>query len=194
LPKLCGSETNRLNRERRAGADIDRRTVESAERKIKEIVSIIENGGVRPAILERLDELERQRGEAQARLREVREALPDIHPGVADIYRAKVARLSEALKDPATALEAADDIRSLVGKVVLNPGPQRGQLNAVLHGEQGAILELMAQKTQSRTPGKGVRLSVVAGKRNQRPLRLVERAIPLLATSLHRLHRGYSVA
>jgi hypothetical protein len=35
---------------------------------------------------------------------------------------------------------------------------------------------------------------VKSWERNQRPLRLVERAIPPLATSLHRLHCGYSVA
>jgi hypothetical protein len=156
-------ETNRRNRERRAAADADRRAVESAERKIKEAVSVIENGGARPAILEHLDELERERREAQARLRDLPDDLRDIHPKVAKIYRAKVARLSEALRDPATAPEAAEDIRGLVGKVILKPGPGRGQIDAVLHGELGAILELMAQKGKSRTPGVGVRLSVVAG-------------------------------
>jgi site-specific DNA recombinase len=170
-------ETNRRNRERRAAADAVRRAVESAERKIKEIVSVIENGGARPATPERLDKLERERRGAQARLRDMPDDLPVIHPKVAEIYRAKVARLSEALRDPATALEAAEDIRGLVGKVILKPGPGRGQIDAVLHGELGAILELVAQKGESRAPGMGVRLSVVARARNYRESSLLAVAI-----------------
>jgi site-specific DNA recombinase len=50
-----------------------------------------------------------------------------------------------------------------LGKVILKPGPERGQIEAVLHGELGALLDLVAQNAESRTPGKGVRLSLVAG-------------------------------
>jgi len=65
---------------------------------------------------------------------------------------AKVSRLQEALADPETALEAGDDIRALVGRVILTPGPKRGQINAVLHGELGVMLQLVAAKSENRTP------------------------------------------
>ncbi|WP_159587713.1 hypothetical protein [Chelativorans xinjiangense] len=43
---------------------------------------------------------------------------PDIHPNVAEIYKAKVIRLTEALADPDLRAEAADAIRSLAGEVM----------------------------------------------------------------------------
>ena len=50
-----------------------------------------------------------------------------------------------------------------MGQVVLTPGAKRDEVHAALHGELGAILQLVAQKNKSLTPGEGVRLSVVAG-------------------------------
>lgn len=52
--------------------------------------------------------------------------LPDIHPGIAEIYKRKVAALTETLKDPETRRDASSDIRSQVGKIVLHPGKKRG--------------------------------------------------------------------
>jgi site-specific DNA recombinase len=156
-------ETNRLNREKRSAAAADQGTVKMAERKIKEIVTVIENGGYHPALTERLNELEREKQAAGARLNDAPPCLPDTLPNVAEIYRAKVARLVEALKDPEAARGAAEDIRSLVGRVVLTPAPKRGQFEVILHGDLASILELVSQKRKRLTPRPGVRLSVVAG-------------------------------
>jgi site-specific DNA recombinase len=162
------AERNRLNRERRAAAAADQRIIEGAERKIKELVTVIENGGYHSALSTRLKELEQQKAEAQARLKYLPDDMPDVHPNLADVYRAKIARLTDALAEPATAGEAAEHIRALVGNVMLSPGAKRGEVEAVLNGELGAILTLVEQKTESLTPAVGVRLAVVAGARNHR--------------------------
>jgi hypothetical protein len=47
--------------------------------------------------------------------------MPDIHPNIADAYRRKVERLAETLRDPDTKLEAVTALRSIIGRVVLNP-------------------------------------------------------------------------
>lgn len=60
--------------------------------------------------------------------------VPDIHPGIAEIYRRKIAALLEALNDPETRLDASSDIRSCVGKIVLHPDEKRGEVHANLHG------------------------------------------------------------
>jgi site-specific DNA recombinase len=156
-------ETNRLNRERLASAEADRQALAKVERGIKGILTAIEEGLFEPSMKVRLPELERQKIELEARLANAPEALPAVHPGIAEIYRAKIARLAEALADPEAGRQASEAIRSLVGKVVLMPGAKRGQVQAALHGELGAILHLLAQKRNSLTPGSGVRLSVVAG-------------------------------
>src|SRR3546814_11998539 len=65
----------------------------------------------------------------------------DLHPGIAESYRARIERLAEALADPEASLQAAEAIRSLVGQVVLTPGTERGQVHAALHCELGARSE-----------------------------------------------------
>jgi site-specific DNA recombinase len=80
-------ERNRLNRERRVAAAADQRDVEIAERKIKELVTVIENGGYHPALTGRLNELEQQKCQAEARLKSLPEDVPDLHPNIEENLR-----------------------------------------------------------------------------------------------------------
>jgi len=108
----------------------------------------------------RMIELEEQKAAILARMTEVAVDVPDIHPNVAEVYRRKVERLVEALSDPALRDEAADDIRSLVGKIVISPGPERGEVHATLSGELGGILRFVSgQKPPgfARSDGQGQR-------------------------------------
>jgi len=156
-------ETNRLNRERRAAAESDRRTFDRVERQIEKIVDTVANEGSYPGLLDRLGKLEREKVELKVRMANVPPDLPDIHPNMAEIYRAKIEHLSKALEEPQAALDAAEIIRSLVSKVSLLPGAKRGAVRATLHGDLAGILTLVAQKNKNLTPGAGVRFSVVAG-------------------------------
>ena len=97
--------------------------------------------------------------------------IPDIHPNASGIYRKKVERLTEALNTPEDRNEAAEAIRSLVEKITLRPGPNRGQIDATLHGELGTILgwieaQAVGKARKRETPAAfptGVSVSVVAG-------------------------------
>jgi len=89
-----------------------------------------------------------ERTEVTARLAEAPQALPDIHPGIAEIYKRKVAALTDTLNDPATRLDASSDIRSLVGKIVLHPGEKRGEVHATLHGSLMGILDFASDTPQ----------------------------------------------
>lgn len=53
--------------------------------------------------------------------------MPDVHPNIAEHYRAKVIRLAETLAEPESNGEACEDIRSLVGEVVITPGDKPGR-------------------------------------------------------------------
>jgi site-specific DNA recombinase len=160
-------ETNRLNWERRATGDADRRELEKVERSIKEIVATIEGGSGSRALVTRLQELEAKEDELKARLAETPVDIPDIHPNVAGIYRRKVERLAEALRKPEERDEAVDAIRTLMEKIILTPGPKRGELAATLHGDLVTILEWTAQGANSSGRDRsGVSVSVVAGARS----------------------------
>jgi site-specific DNA recombinase len=99
--------------------------------------------------LEATRERAQQKAEIEARLAEAPADLPDLHPNIAEHYRAKVIRLAEALAEPESNGEAREDIRSLVGEVAITPGDKRGESHAILRGELMAILDLAAGRRRS---------------------------------------------
>ncbi len=132
---------NRENREQRIEADADKRGLARIDKAVAGIMAAIEDGLYQPTMKARMAELERERAEITARLAKAPRGVPDIHPGIAEIYKRKVAALMETLKDPNTRLDASSDIRSLVGRIVLHPGEKRGEVHATLHGSLIGILE-----------------------------------------------------
>jgi len=134
-------ETNRLNRERRSTAEATRRDLAETARAIAEIVRVIEQGGWHRALSDRLSELEKKQDSLTARLTDVPQDVPDIHPGIAETYRRRIERLTEALSHPDDALEAADAIREVIDRIVVTPGEQRGSYTVTLQGELGTILD-----------------------------------------------------
>jgi hypothetical protein len=116
--RAYAEETNRQNHERRAQAETNRRALEKIERSIKGIMEAIEDGMYQPAMKARMTELTQQKAETEARLADAPADLPDVHPSIAEHYRAKVIRLAETLAEPESNGEAREDIRSLVGEVV----------------------------------------------------------------------------
>ncbi len=122
-----------------------------------------------PAMKARIEELAQQKAEINARLAEAPADLPDIHPNIAEHYRAKVIRLAETLAEPESNGEAREDIRSLVGEVVITPGDKRGENHAILRGELMAILDLAAGRRG--TPRPEVITNALACPRNHLKLR-----------------------
>ncbi|KTD99963.1 resolvase [Sphingopyxis sp. H038] len=141
---------NRQNRERRIQADADRRGLARIERAVAGIMVAIEDGLYQPAMKARMAELDREKAEITARLAEAPADVPDVHPGIAEIYKRKVAALTDTLADPNTRLDASSDIRSLVGKIVLHPGGKRGEVHATLHGSLMGILDFVNDNPQPR--------------------------------------------
>lgn len=64
-----------------------------------------------------------------------------MHPGIAEIYRRRIERLTAALAHPDDAAEAAEAIREIIERIVIAPGATRRDLSVTLQGELGAILD-----------------------------------------------------
>ncbi len=159
-------ESNRINRERRATGASDRKELADVERRIAAMIAVIEDGGYVRGTVDRLRELEARQDELNERLSAAPADLPDIHPNVADVYRRKVARLAEALDHPEDRDAAAAAIRSLIDRIVLNPGSKRGEMDAVLHDDLGTILESAGTGHGNENAGTSMpdmSVSVVAG-------------------------------
>lgn len=161
-------EMNRRNHERRAQTDANRLAIPKIERAINGIMTAIEDGMYQPAMKARMAELERQKAEVAARLRDAPADLPDVNPNVAELYRRKVARLADALADSEASQEAAAAIRSLIGDVVLTPGKRRGEVKATLRGELLGILDFASGGSTPRRAEPRVITNAVASPRNHR--------------------------
>lgn len=134
-------ETNRLNRERRSAAEATRRELGETARAIAEIVRVIEQGGWHCALSDRLTELEARQDNLTARLTDIPQDVPDLHPGIADIWRRRIEHLAETLSHPDDAPEAIDTIREVIDRIVVTPGEKRGSYTITLQGELGTILD-----------------------------------------------------
>jgi hypothetical protein len=147
--RAYAQETNRLNRERRATAETTRRELAETAKAIAEIVRVIEQGGWHRALSDRLKELESKQDSLTARLSDVPQDVPDIHPGIAETYRRRIERLTAALSHPDDALEATEAIREIIDRIVITAGPTRRDLSITLQGELGAILDWIDRSGKS---------------------------------------------
>ncbi len=105
-----------------------------------------------------MHQLDSRKKKLADRLATVPAKIPDIHPNVAGIYRRKVARLAEALREPEERDGAAAAVRRLIERIVLTPGKRRGDLGTILKWTGNG-----AEKGKTDTPSSGMSVSVVAG-------------------------------
>jgi site-specific DNA recombinase len=142
-------EVNRLRSDGNAAAEAKRVELDRIERRIRRIVELItdDDAPVR-ALRQELVMLEARQLTLQRELAATDAPAPLIHPNLAEVYRQRVARLHDALRDPATRDEAFALIRSLVDEIRLVP--ENGALRVELQGELAGILALAAD---SKKPG-----------------------------------------
>ncbi|RDD69753.1 zinc ribbon domain-containing protein, partial [Paracoccus versutus] len=169
-------ELNRLNREHRANTAGWENELGRIEKQIAQIVEAIADGMYHPSMKEKLSGLEARKQELAALLAEAPRDVPDMLPNAATLYARKIARLIEALNQPEERQEAAATMWVSIEKIVLTPGPNRGEVYARLQGDLATILEWVARQegktgTKTKTPGgirSGVLVSLVAGACNYR--------------------------
>ena len=113
-------------------------------------MAAIKDGLYKRSMKARMAELDREKAEIAAWLAEAPADVPDVHPGIAEIYKCKVAALTEMLENPNTRLDASSDIRSLVCKIVLHSGTKRGEVSATLRGSLMGILDFVSDNLQPR--------------------------------------------
>ncbi len=75
-----------------------------------------------------------------------------IHPNLPDLYRRKVARLQEVLADEATRPQAVEIIRSLLDRIEVRPGQERGRCEVIIVGALAQILPPLPNKNRPPPP------------------------------------------
>jgi site-specific DNA recombinase len=142
-------EVNRLRSGENAAAAAKRTELDQLVRRIRRIVALItdDDAPVR-ALKQELVTLEARQSTLQRELEAAGAPAPLLHPNLAEIYRKRVERLHEALRDDGTRDDAFELIRSLIDEIRMVP--ENGQLRVELRGELAGILALA---THSKKPG-----------------------------------------
>lgn len=169
--EFLAAQAERRREGARAAAAADRRGAELG-RRIARLVAAIAEGTDTPAMRRALVEAERERAAAEGT-----RGGPDaaaaivLHPRLPELYRDRIAALEEALAAPTDAAraEAFAILRGLIDRIVVHPGPARGESRIELHGQLAGILAALHaagnEKGAPTVSGQGAlgKVKVVAG-------------------------------
>ena len=158
-------EVNRLRREASAGLAGKRAEIKKVNAQIEKMIQAIMDGFYSPAMKEKMPVLEGRKAELVSELELATEPPVLLHPAMGQEYRKRIGGLLEALADERTRLETNDDIRALIGRIVVAPGTgEDGSVALRLEGDLGGILTLAAgRKTPAHREDERVLTTVVAG-------------------------------
>ncbi len=153
--EFCAEFTREVNRLRmQAGASLEtaRSELTRIDRDLDKLMKLIiasDDLDASKRVMGKMKDLEDRKDEIERMLAEAEEPPPLLHPSLAEVYRTRIASLSEALGRADTRTEAAQVVRSLVGAIELVP--EGGQLAIVLRGDLAAMLSFAADG--SKKPG-----------------------------------------
>jgi len=116
-------------------------------------------------VRDELRNLEARKREFERSLESVHEEQSiEFHPNMAELYRKKVTELQSLLTDEAPRQEAIDIIRSMIQRIEIHEGKERGKSDVILVGALAQILAFTQQtKTAASSSGDGGRVLMVAG-------------------------------
>ena len=124
------------------------------------MVEAVCNGMYHPSMNEKMGILEERKAALKAELEQDEDEPLRLHPGLSDVYREKVANLTDALNSNETRARATDLIRELVSEIRLVP--QEDSYEIELVGELAAIMDL-SERRQPQGGDQGAATKMVAG-------------------------------
>ena len=89
---------------------------------------------------DRLRVLDARQHELKERITAAPLEVPDADPNIETSYRMSVSCLVETLRTAKERDAAKSIIRGLIERIVLVPGPRRGEVELTLHGHLGRVL------------------------------------------------------
>ena len=154
----------RSTRERQVQKDLNK--VNTA---IKRCLTFITEGDGDPGLVrDELRTLEaRKRDLERTLVANHEERAVELHPNMADLYRKKVTELRSLLTDETMRSQAMDVIRSMIERIEVHAGEERGKPDVILVGALAQILAFTQQNKQTKTAASGAgddgRVLMVAG-------------------------------
>ena len=146
---FCDAYTAKLNELRmskNARLNAAKSELVRIDKEQEKLVDAIVDGVPASKVKGRMIELEARQKELETLIDSTKEEPVLIHPNMANVYKDKVGRLTEALTDDKRRAEAVEIIRGLIDKIALTPIEEdgKGSMAVDLHGALAAMLSLAA--------------------------------------------------
>jgi site-specific DNA recombinase len=155
-------EVNRQRRDETAARAGKERELAEVTRKLDKLIEALIEGYRTAGLQQRLEELEERKAVLEQELAADPPPPVRLHPNLAQVYRAKVERLHEALADPALRDEALQILRGLIERVMIHPAKDGVQIE--LMGEIVRMVELGLNDKKAALPAEAAcSVKVVAG-------------------------------
>ncbi len=128
--------------EQRARLSTAKRDLERVKREMQQVIEAIKSGFAPSELKAEMDPLQQRKATLLAALEAGDERPPLVHPGMADVYRAKVEQLAAALEheDDEQRERAREALRGFIDRIVIPPGDELLQVV----GNFGMMLEAAA--------------------------------------------------
>ncbi|MFY0662978.1 MAG: recombinase family protein, partial [Shimia sp.] len=146
------SKHNRLTAQRSVDDAKTKWELAQVSHQIGRIVDAIAEGLLHESMKAKMDSLEARKRDLEANLAEAEPLAPVmLHRNLSEVYRNKVANLTEALNDPETRAEATTIIWSLLESIRLVPNAEGG-MNIELVGALAGLLSLGVSQNEQSHP------------------------------------------
>jgi site-specific DNA recombinase len=159
---FCEEYTRHLNEarmQRSAAMQGARNELAKVNRDLDRLVQALLDGVPGSRVKDRMAALEARKAELEPALADAVEEPVLLHPNMAQVYRAKVARLVDCLNDERDRTEAVEVLRGLIDRIVLTPKEEEGRQSLSIDLE-GALAGVLALAKKHKRPLAGSGLSV----------------------------------
>jgi site-specific DNA recombinase len=159
------AEVTRLRKERGSRDRKVQNDLNKVDMSIRRCMTFITEGDGDPGIVrDELRSLEARKRDLERALSASREdSSVEMHPNIGELYAKKVGELPALLTDDTTRPQAMDIIRSLIDRVEVTEGVERGKPDVVLVGTLAAILAFTQNNTAALISENGGGVLLVAG-------------------------------
>ena len=167
-------EVDRLRKQRSTGERQAQKELNKINNAITRCLKFITEGDGDPGLVrDELHDLEIRKQDLERALASTRdEGMIALHPNMAELYRRKVTELQSLLSDETARPQAMEIIRTMIDRIEVHAGLERGKPDVILVGALAQILTFTQQKQNAASHGDGGRVLMVAGARYQRCLHL----------------------
>ena len=159
------AEITRLRKQRSTRERQSQKELNKVNAAIKRCLKYVTEGDGDPGLVrDELRALEERKRDLDHAIKSTHdETAIEVHPNIAELYRKKVMELQTLLTDETSRPQAMEIIRSMIDRIEVSAGQERGKAEVILVGALVQILTFTQQNKTAASNGSDGRVLMVAG-------------------------------